>query len=668
MAEGRWALIERMLLEFAQAAWFYLVTLPFTAIGLALVQRLTGNRLAAVGLAQLAGWSAFGYVVWLAASAHVISARNLSVWWPVLLAAGGAAVAWLLRNGERKLLVEALRMQAGAGAVYVGFLWIRAHHGDLLSGGEKIMDMALLASAVKTDFYPFADMWWGSQPINYYYYGQYLIALLANLAGIAPALAYNLGLALIASLAASVAFTLLRVLECSRALAFAGTALVLGSCGVTFTMQVAAAAVSGGPLPMWTAAVRKAPELMQEMPAYSFFAGDLHAHVIAIPWFLASLLVIALLVRCERPSLALWGLFALVTATSILINAWNGISTAIVYGIVFLLHRRDARWWKYSAALAACILVLLTPFLLSFRSPASGVGFSPTYAAAHGGFASYPTPIALLMNWAFWLLLTGACAWMVRARLRTMGSYWLVLAAAGATLMAGVELFFLKDLYHLTTPAWFRSNTLFKFGVHSWMLLTCATIAALHHAMGRRKWLPWVVAAYSLVYPALAISQFYGVLLTPGPNSVLSLDGTATLRLRYADAMDAVDWLRATQRGRPMLVEAACDSYSLCGIVTSYSGMRNPIQWKTHEWGWRLTSEGPQATLNEIEAIERDVRNAYQVSDVAQVQSLLRKLQAEFVVVGDVERGTYGAVDESRFERLGKLVFNRPHLRIYRVN
>ncbi|MBI4909836.1 MAG: hypothetical protein HY820_39830 [Acidobacteria bacterium] len=656
-----------MLLEFALALWFYFITLFFTVIGLPLVLRATGSRDASIGLAQIAGWSLSGYVVWLCASLHLLSARNLLVWWPVLLLAAAGCVVCLIRSGERGLLVEALHTQGTGVAVYVGFLWIRAHHGDLLSGGEKIMDMALLASAVKSDSFPFFDMWWGTLPVNYYYYGQYLIGLLANLSGVAPSLAYNLGLGLVVSMSATIGYALLRTLEVPRLLALCGTGLVLGSAGVSFTWKLLVAVVTGGPLPMWTLAVRSAPELMQEMPAYSFLAGDLHAHVIAIPYFLACLLLLAFVFRAERPAPALWALFGLLTATSILINAWNGISIALVYGIVFLRRWKDIGWWNYSLALAVGIVVLMTPFLVSFRSPASGIGFSPLYAASRGGFATYPTPLPLLMNWAFWLLVIGVCAWKLRTQVRAVMPFWVLLAAGGAALMIGVELIFLKDLYHLTTPAWFRSNTLFKFGVHSWMLLTVATVGALQQLAGGRKWLPWTIAVYASIYPMLTISQFYGLFLTPGPNSVMSLDGTATLRLRYADAMAAVDWIQANVPDRKVFVEAACDSYSLCGIVSAYSGMRNPIQWKTHEWGWRLTRDGPQATLAQIEAIENDVRNVYQTSDLALMGALLRKLQADYVVVGDVERGTYGGIDDARFGRVGQLVFDRPHMRIYRV-
>src|SRR5690606_22586072 len=60
---------------------------------------------------------------------------------------------------------------------------------------EKPMDFALLTSAIQTQVMPPPDPWFAGQPVNYYYLGYVLVGVIARLARIEPAIAYNLGLA-----------------------------------------------------------------------------------------------------------------------------------------------------------------------------------------------------------------------------------------------------------------------------------------------------------------------------------------------------------------------------------------------------------------------------------------------------------------------------------------
>src|SRR6185436_14647968 len=113
-------------------------------------------------------------------------------------------------------------------------------------------------------------------------------------------------------------------------------------------------------------------------------------------------------------------------------------------------------------------------------------------------------------NWIVWLGIAGFCAWRLRKTVLTTVPYWLLLAVCGAVLVVAVELFYLKDLNHQIHPPSFRANTLFKIGIHSWILLTVAMVSALHDVT-QRTWVCATLAAHSLVFPAVVILQFYGL-------------------------------------------------------------------------------------------------------------------------------------------------------------
>src|SRR6266540_1660840 len=69
-------------------------------------------------------------------------------------------------------------------------------------GTERPMDYALFNAIFRSASFPPHDPWLAGYSINYYYFGYLLMAVMALLSGLDPAVAYNLSLALIFALTA----------------------------------------------------------------------------------------------------------------------------------------------------------------------------------------------------------------------------------------------------------------------------------------------------------------------------------------------------------------------------------------------------------------------------------------------------------------------------------
>lgn len=166
-------------------------------------------------LAKGLGLLLVAYGAWLAASLRVLPFASASVGAMVgLLALGGAAVTWRGRSDFRMWLAShwklLLSLEALWLAAFFTFYLIRLLNPDLWHpwrGGEKPMDFAYLNAIIKSTYMPPYDPWYSGGYLNYYYFGQFIVASVIKLTGIVPAVAYNLAVPTLYALLVGMTFS-----------------------------------------------------------------------------------------------------------------------------------------------------------------------------------------------------------------------------------------------------------------------------------------------------------------------------------------------------------------------------------------------------------------------------------------------------------------------------
>ncbi len=297
-------------------------------------------------------------------------------------------------------------------------LTIRWYNPDLWHpgmGGEKPMDVAYLTAIAHTPYFPSYDPWFSGGYINYYYFGFVLVATLIHLTGIVPTVAYNLAVptffAMTAMGAFAVAFNFAEsrskenIEETTGWLGMGRAALLAGLAGALFvavignfgqvqllwdgvrnlssikadgnaSIQVILAQfmdglnqlIAGHPLSFhkewwyWNATRLIPPGQgeagpINEMPFFTFLFGDLHAHMMALPYTLLALALGLNLVRdssrisTDPDSLAWWqdpaevlilALLALTSGALWPMNTWD-FPTYILLMVAALACREYAR-------------------------------------------------------------------------------------------------------------------------------------------------------------------------------------------------------------------------------------------------------------------------------------------------------------------------------------
>jgi YYY domain-containing protein len=411
---------------------------------------------------KIVGLLFVAYLYWLAVSLEVLPNERLTiVALTLLVAAVAGAVAYRSRTAIRETVVTNWPVFLAVDALFLSALavgtFLRAYVPEI-DGTEKPMDFAFLNAVLRADSFPPEDPWLAGHGISYYYFGHLMTAMMTSLTSVAPASGYNLGVALVAALAASAIFglvwNLVSLAGRTRLAYFGATAavvflLLLANWEGLFEFLAVHNAMPGwlydfldidgleGPNDSgswyptefwfwWRASRIVSGWTIREFPFFSYLLGDLHAHVLALPFFITS---IAFALNLFREPFALgWRTWtthplplsagALLVGSLIFLNAWDFPTIAFVLGLVAVVvnlrHGLKPQQAVLGAAavllpLLALALVLYAPFLTSFGSAAKFIApvmvtNSPSYVVEQDMVSH---PVHLLIAWGPLLWLVG---------------------------------------------------------------------------------------------------------------------------------------------------------------------------------------------------------------------------------------------------------------------
>jgi len=376
------------------------------------------------------------YILWLAASAHILpNTRWAIILIIALLAVGSLFLLMRRRRQIASFISENRGVIIATEAIFllsfVLLVVVRAYNPDILFG-EKPMDFAFLNGILRSQYFPPLDPWLSGYSISYYYFGYVMMATLTKLTGIAPSVSFNLSLALIFALAAIGAFSLVyNLVRLSRggfkaALGFGlvavGFLLILGNLeGVLELFHAHGAGgegfwgwvgIAGLDHPYnsahwyptdhwwWWRSTRVINTIVNgasldytitEFPSFSFLFADLHPHLMALPFVLLNL-GFCLEIMSSSASLGLgwlrrnWPKF-LVFAISLgalgFLNSWDLPTYIFLFALVALIGAYLARGnidlrllvdvGLFCVALVACAVLFYLPFYLGLETQVRGM-------------------------------------------------------------------------------------------------------------------------------------------------------------------------------------------------------------------------------------------------------------------------------------------------------
>lgn len=398
----------------------------------------------------------WGFLFWLLASLGILTNDLGGLAFALLLLVGLSV--WALRGPGLREIVKWLRVHRRLvvsveilfALAFIAFVLFRAINPDI-TNTEKPMELAFINSILRSPTLPPRDPWLSGYAISYYYFGYVQVAMLAQLTGLSGGVAFNLGLALVFALTATGTYGLVyNLLALRRPKAKANLALALlgplfvallsnveGFLRILHNRGVFWGRAAGGELTsrFWSwldlAELSQPPlgsadtwvpqgfatgswwwwrasrviqdydflgnnkgDVISEFPFFAFALGDLHPHVLAIPFlYLVVALALNLFLHREHGQMRLFNLrleisplyflfAALLLGGMAFLNVADFPFSVALFAAAYAFRRANKMGWRWArladfislgVVVGVSAIVLYLPFYISYSSQVSGL-------------------------------------------------------------------------------------------------------------------------------------------------------------------------------------------------------------------------------------------------------------------------------------------------------
>ena len=570
--------------------------------------------------------------------------------------------------------------------VFIVFLTIRVYNPEITAFGEKFMDFAFLNAVMRSSHFPPHDPWFSGGLLNFYYYFGYLIvAVLSKLSGIPTTITYNLGLVTFSALAASASFGIGYDLTKKARYGISTMIIIVFIANPYIVFNLAGSFLH---LPVthhenlfgFWASTRVIPNTINEFPYFSFIFGDLHPHVISIPFQLLALTLLLNIYKSTDKGINIYGETRIHVLAGIIIsalsigvlfpmNAWDYPTYLALFIIIVLIQQyRTARIRDALIPIISVVImsvILFVPFYMDFHGTgASEIGISHqktllinfieifalflflifsslfSHLDLDRRYVIALIPITILSLLFFQILiiiipLIVLCLYLFHKDTKN-NQFVLALVLVGSLLAVFCEIFYLND--RLGAPNE-RMNTVFKLYLQIWILWGvaagyCLYDLSLKHLISRKRTI-WTVLfciliASCCIYPFTATYTKMNIDHNPA-----SLDGIAYLNGSDRGDYFAISWIRRNITGTPVIIEAPGRCYSTDSRVSAFTGLPTVIGWEGHEMMWRGSYE-------DVRVRAEDVDKIYSTGNINTAIGLLNKYNVSYVYIGAAERARYG--------------------------
>jgi len=682
---------------------------------------------------KIIGITISSYILWLFSFFKIIPITFLGCW-GVVLVCGISAFAFLFRKdkdaGIGLLKSDTISWALIGETIFLFSLCFWSYlrcFNPKVEGLEKFMDYGFVNSILKTVYIPPNDMWFAGEPINYYYYGQYVTAFITRLTGIKTEITYNLMMATLFAFSMALCFSIVSNMlkgygvkkngQIITGGLIASVLVSLGGNSHSFFYGFLSKLIGKSDrywFPDATRYIGYNPDTndktIHEFPLYSFVVSDLHAHVVNMIFVLTIIgIFYAVLKKLQKrtdegwhrdnpfmdlffPELIIIGLFIGIFQMS---NFWDFpiYLTVCLFTIICAGIRSYEKAIKFAggAAIRFLIVVVLSfafalPFNLTFDTITTEIRFTTDRSLPH----------QLLVLWGYQLLLVfiffafvfffeqnirwkwekGKTREKLRKELTLVNRvmnvlknspiedvFAVILCISAIGLVIIPEIVYVKDIYEASHK---RANTMFKLTYQAFIMFGLASgyIIIRIRQFFVKDWK--VKAALIVSVIILFLPMVYPFYAIPSWYAKLNPDNF--------ESLDGLEFLKREYPDDYALIEWLRENMEEQPVILeangdsyTYYGRISMATGLPTIQGWFVHEWLWRGSPDSVQKRVNDVRAIYESEDINETMELLSEYNVQYIVIGNLERQAFGNLNENKLLNLGEIVFEKPEIKLIKL-
>lgn len=609
-------------------------------------------------------------------------------------------IAFLIKSWKLLLFEEVVFTLA-----FVFFLIVRLGNPDLwhpVMGGEKPMDVAFTNAIVRADSLPPYDPWFSGSTINYYYFGQFIVATLIKLLGIPTSFFYNIILPYFFAQTAVGVFAICHALTQSKKIGILGTFLLIGIGNFAQIPVIIHSFISPPPINGWYwTATRVMPNYeINEFPFFTFLYADLHSHLIALPIGLFFFYVCFELIKSKTFLRTILTVTCLGILLGILrmTNIWDFPTFACLAFIVCFYKsffsqaqrgfiRKTLNTVLVSFSIYLVSFIASDPFIISYKTGSLGLSLF------HGPFTRVSD--YLIINGLFLFVITSYCFYRLKSfsikniprKKRLLLLLPLVIGLISLFLNNYFALFitiylFILTLVFISTKnegdeqfmlmlsiftflltsipdvidiklGLGRMNTVFKFYFQAWIFFAIASSYFFYRfvkgEIDKKIKIAWLIlfsflfVGCFLYVPTATVAKIVDRM---SKTNKITLDGEEYMKTSIYLDMNRVLQLNEDYNAILWLNKFVRKSEVLLEANTPIYRWGSRVSVYTGlptvlGWDWHETAHRQYLPPEVIQSRENDIKLLYESTNPETTYSLLEKYQIRFIYLGQLEKTYY---------------------------
>ena len=591
---------------------------------------------------------------------------------------------------------------------------------------EKFMDYGFMKTLSISDYLPAKDMWLSGELINYYYFGHYIATFLSKVSQISVDYGYNLMLVSLFVItffgSYSVASNLIRVgfneTKNKKVSIIAGIIAGLSNTVagnvhfliyryiVPFVNKISNH--SSQYVYYYADSTRyigenppTADKTIHEFPSYSFFVGDLHAHLsdlIYVVFTIALLLsyVIKYVKEKDKKEFDVKDAFSIhVIILGFLIgimkmtNYWDFPIYLVVSLITFIFvgMRRYKSFKDVILSVLVQMLIIITislfislPSTLAFKMISTKIKLVSTRTVLYQFLVLWGLPLLLIAVYLIanigeykknlkkenknttqkdkWYRKVGRAVYNYFCNISLDDLFIMILVISAIGLLIAPEIFYVVDIYD-SAP---RANTMFKFTYNSYIMFGFCFGYMLIKLIVNRKKIYKILGCFVLIifmatclylvdptrnvfgnifdksyYQGLDATKFLNSYLIGNYMNYETYGDKINYDITMQDDLAMINYLKENSNPGDVILEYYGDDFSFDNRISTFTGLQTVLGWVAHEWLWRSENSSIDFPPSLQDRVD-DIYNLYTYDDVEYKKFLIEKYKIRYIIVGYMER------------------------------